>query len=256
MDEARTFPASPLRPRWHAVSALSAPGVEPPLWSSAAMKPFPLGTFAPAYSPRPSSRLPFSRSSASPARALLPRAARCVVQGIVFRTPAEKFGMAQAADTRSFCSMSTTPCSTTISRAGRHGRASRRIPRRTSARPLLGDLRGDPLRTRATPTIWARWNATGWRCCTIRACCAWPTISATIRSPTACSPAVEAVRRAQRRGPPVILSDGDAVFQPRKWRAQGFGPSFEDRVLIYVHKEQELADVERFYPAATLRDGR
>ncbi|MGH6936609.1 MAG: hypothetical protein ACRED2_10580, partial [Methylocella sp.] len=47
----------------------------------------------------------------------------------------------------------------------------------------------------------------------------------------------------------VILSDGDAVFQPRKIERSGLWAAFDGRVLIYIHKEQELADVERFYPA-------
>ena len=50
-------------------------------------------------------------------------------------------------------------------------------------------------------------------------------------------------------GRPVILSDGDAVFQPRKVERSGLWRAVEDRVLIYIHKEEELADVERFYPA-------
>ena len=50
-------------------------------------------------------------------------------------------------------------------------------------------------------------------------------------------------------GTTVILSDGDAVFQPRKVERSGLWQAFEDHVLIYVHKEQELNDVERFYPA-------
>ena len=54
---------------------------------------------------------------------------------------------------------------------------------------------------------------------------------------------------AQRWGPTVILSDGDAVFQPRKVERSGLWRAVEDRVLIYIHKESELADVERFYPA-------
>ena len=53
----------------------------------------------------------------------------------------------------------------------------------------------------------------------------------------------------QQWGPAVILSDGDAVFQPRKVERSGLWAAFEDRVLIYVHKEQELAEVERLYPA-------
>ncbi|MGA9865641.1 MAG: HAD family hydrolase [Acetobacteraceae bacterium] len=61
--------------------------------------------------------------------------------------------------------------------------------------------------------------------------------------------AFDAVRHVALWGPTVILSDGDAVFQPRKVERSGLWRAFEDRVLIYVHKEQELDDVARFYPA-------
>jgi len=61
--------------------------------------------------------------------------------------------------------------------------------------------------------------------------------------------ALAAVAHARRWGPAVILSDGDAVFQPRKVERSGLWRAVEARVLIYIHKEQELADVERFYPA-------
>jgi hypothetical protein len=61
--------------------------------------------------------------------------------------------------------------------------------------------------------------------------------------------AFEAITQGRRFGPPVILSDGDAVFQPRKVERSGLWGVVEDRVLIYIHKEEELADVERFYPA-------
>jgi len=50
-------------------------------------------------------------------------------------------------------------------------------------------------------------------------------------------------------GPTVILSDGDVVFQPRKIERAGLFDAVERRVLIYIHKEQELEDVERRYPA-------
>ncbi len=50
-------------------------------------------------------------------------------------------------------------------------------------------------------------------------------------------------------GPTVILSDGDVVFQPRKVQRSGLWDAVDGRVLIYIHKEQMLADVERFYPA-------
>lgn len=50
-------------------------------------------------------------------------------------------------------------------------------------------------------------------------------------------------------GPPVILSDGDVVFQPHKVHRSGLWEAVEGRVLIYVHKEQMLDDVERRYSA-------
>lgn len=50
-------------------------------------------------------------------------------------------------------------------------------------------------------------------------------------------------------GPTVILSDGDVVFQPRKIERSGLFDAVERRILIYIHKEQELDDVERRFPA-------
>jgi FMN phosphatase YigB (HAD superfamily) len=50
-------------------------------------------------------------------------------------------------------------------------------------------------------------------------------------------------------GTTVILSDGDVVFQPRKVQRSGLWEAVEGRVLIYIHKERMLADVERHYPA-------
>jgi FMN phosphatase YigB (HAD superfamily) len=61
--------------------------------------------------------------------------------------------------------------------------------------------------------------------------------------------ALEAVKHVQQWGTTVILSDGDAVFQPRKVERSGLWRAFDNRVLIYIHKEQELDDVERLYPA-------
>lgn len=51
-------------------------------------------------------------------------------------------------------------------------------------------------------------------------------------------------------GPVVILSDGDVVFQPHKVYRSGLYELFQGNVLIYVHKEHELADVEQRFPAA------
>jgi FMN phosphatase YigB (HAD superfamily) len=61
--------------------------------------------------------------------------------------------------------------------------------------------------------------------------------------------AFEVVKAARRVGTTVVLSDGDAVFQPRKVERSGLWSLFEDNVLIYVHKELELADVEHHFPA-------
>jgi len=47
----------------------------------------------------------------------------------------------------------------------------------------------------------------------------------------------------------VILSDGDVVFQPRKVQQSGLWDAVECRLLIYLHKEQMLDDVEQCYPA-------
>jgi FMN phosphatase YigB (HAD superfamily) len=50
-------------------------------------------------------------------------------------------------------------------------------------------------------------------------------------------------------GPTVILSDGDVVFQPRKVERSGLFDAVAGRVLIYIHKDEELDDVEARYPA-------
>jgi len=61
--------------------------------------------------------------------------------------------------------------------------------------------------------------------------------------------ALDAVKHVQQWGTHVILSDGDAVFQPRKVERSGIWRAFDGRVLIYIHKEEELDDVARLYPA-------
>jgi FMN phosphatase YigB (HAD superfamily) len=62
--------------------------------------------------------------------------------------------------------------------------------------------------------------------------------------------ALEALARCARLGPTVILSDGDVVFQPLKVQRSGLWDAVEGRVLIYLHKEQMLPQVEQRYPAA------
>lgn len=60
---------------------------------------------------------------------------------------------------------------------------------------------------------------------------------------------IDAVQHVAPWGPVVILSDGDVVFQPHKVNRSGLYELFQGNVLIYIHKEQELADVEQRYPA-------
>jgi len=61
--------------------------------------------------------------------------------------------------------------------------------------------------------------------------------------------ALEVVNSVKQYAVPVILSDGDVVFQPHKIRRSGLYDAFAGAVLIYVHKEFELEDVARRYPA-------
>ena len=60
---------------------------------------------------------------------------------------------------------------------------------------------------------------------------------------------LDVIEHLRAWGPTVILSDGDVVFQPRKTQRSGLWDAVEGRVLIYLHKEQMLDDVESRYPA-------
>jgi len=60
---------------------------------------------------------------------------------------------------------------------------------------------------------------------------------------------IDALEHVRPWGKTVILSDGDVVFQPRKVQRSGLWEAVEGRVLIYIHKELMLAEVERSYPA-------
>src|SRR5262249_41303528 len=61
--------------------------------------------------------------------------------------------------------------------------------------------------------------------------------------------ALEVLKRLRKLGLTAILSDGDVVFQPRKVEHAGLADAVEGRVLIYIHKEAVLGDVEARYPA-------
>jgi len=60
---------------------------------------------------------------------------------------------------------------------------------------------------------------------------------------------LDVIERVKKWGKAVLLSDGDVVFQPRKAERSGLYGAVDGHVLIYVHKEHELADVEARYPA-------
>src|SRR4029077_4110317 len=55
--------------------------------------------------------------------------------------------------------------------------------------------------------------------------------------------ALRMIERLWRAWTPVILSDGDPVFQPRKIERAGLAAAVHGNVLIYVHKDDRLADV-------------
>lgn len=61
---------------------------------------------------------------------------------------------------------------------------------------------------------------------------------------------LDVVSHVKQWGPPVILSDGDVVFQPRKVERSGLLKAVDGNVLIYVHKENELDDVAKRFPAS------
>ncbi len=63
------------------------------------------------------------------------------------------------------------------------------------------------------------------------------------------SHAIDVIELVKQWGPAVILSDGDVVFQPRKIERSGLFEAVNRNVLIYVHKEKELDDVVRRFPA-------
>jgi FMN phosphatase YigB (HAD superfamily) len=60
---------------------------------------------------------------------------------------------------------------------------------------------------------------------------------------------LDVLERFRSWGETVILSDGDVVFQPRKVERSGISEAVDGNVLIYIHKEEALDDVERRYPA-------
>jgi FMN phosphatase YigB (HAD superfamily) len=61
--------------------------------------------------------------------------------------------------------------------------------------------------------------------------------------------ALQAIAHLRTLGSPIVLSDGDIVFQPRKIQRSGIWDAVEGRVMIYLHKEKVLDHMQRRFPA-------
>ena len=61
--------------------------------------------------------------------------------------------------------------------------------------------------------------------------------------------ALELITHLHTMGTPVILSDGDVVFQPRKIFRSGLWDAVRGKVFVSIHKDQELYQVYKAYPA-------
>jgi FMN phosphatase YigB (HAD superfamily) len=61
--------------------------------------------------------------------------------------------------------------------------------------------------------------------------------------------ALDVIARLRLWGPTVLVTDGDVIFQPRKVQQSGLWQAVDGHVLIYIHKQHELQDIETKYPA-------
>lgn len=60
---------------------------------------------------------------------------------------------------------------------------------------------------------------------------------------------LDVIEKFQKNGETAILSDGDMVFQPLKVERSGLREAVDGKVMIYIHKEEELDDVKSRFPA-------
>jgi FMN phosphatase YigB (HAD superfamily) len=60
---------------------------------------------------------------------------------------------------------------------------------------------------------------------------------------------LDVIEQYKQYGETAILSDGDMIFQPLKIERSGLREAVDEKVMIYIHKEQELDDVKKRYPA-------
>jgi len=58
------------------------------------------------------------------------------------------------------------------------------------------------------------------------------------------------LRRLASVGLPVIVSDGDQVYQPRKIEHSGLAAAVNGQVVIYSHKEDHLDELQARWPAS------
>ena len=122
--------------------------------------------------------------------------------------------------------------------------------RRGDPRPLLGDFRGAVRARSATPTISARWNATGSRTCTIRACSRMANWLVDYPFAERLYPgALEAVAMCASGAARSCCRTATRCSSRARSSGRACGTPSTGEVLIFVHKEQELDDVERLYPA-------
>src|SRR5271154_1040915 len=56
---------------------------------------------------------------------------------------------------------------------------------------------------------------------------------------------LDVLKKLRAWGRTVILTDGDIVFQPRKVERSGISDAAHGHVLIYVHKERAMEDIQR-----------
>jgi FMN phosphatase YigB (HAD superfamily) len=61
--------------------------------------------------------------------------------------------------------------------------------------------------------------------------------------------ALDVIARLRSWAPTVLVTDGDVIFQPRKVQQSGLWQAVDGHVLIYIHKQHELQDIESKYPA-------
>ncbi|MEO7000170.1 MAG: HAD family hydrolase [Ktedonobacterales bacterium] len=58
------------------------------------------------------------------------------------------------------------------------------------------------------------------------------------------------LRHLHAIGLPVIVSDGDSSYQPRKIDRSGLADAVDNQVIIYIHKEEHLAEIQTRWPAS------